>query len=312
MDDEVEPGAGRHYWLVRLGAGVQFADELIGSGSIAVDFVGSVDLTSYRDLDVREFHAAIDPIFRGVEPEARNITVGLAVGNLRVVVSGISVGDVVLSPLGNGRFRTGTVTGEYGYFPGTHSPHRRPVAWDAEVVAKEAMSDSLRRGVGGPMTVYSLDGYASDIDLLRAAHESLQVVAEAERIETALAFRLEKQLEDFMVENWQATPFATDHRIAEAGQQYPTDGGRIDILAERLDGTGWLVLELKRGRAGDEVVGQVLRYMGFVRRVVAAPDQEVRGVIVALDDDQKVRDALSMTTGVEFFTFQVRFELERR
>lgn len=310
--DDVAGVPGRHYWMVRLGAGAQYADELISSGAVGINFIGSTDLTPFLELDVRDFHSEVDPIFRNVEPEAKNIAVGLAVGNLRVIATGMAIGDVVLSPLGSGRFRTGVVSGEYRYHPGTHSPHRRQVAWDPEIISKEMVTESLRRGLGGPMTVYSLDGYASDIDLLRSAHESLQVVAEAERIETALAFRLEKQLEDFMVENWSATPFAVEYRLAEQGQQYPTDTGRIDILAERTDGGGWLVLELKRGRASDDVVGQVLRYMGYVRRAVAMPEQEVRGVIIALDDDQKVRDALMMTSGIEFFTYRVRFELERR
>jgi RecB family endonuclease NucS len=45
------------------------------------------------------------------------------------------------------------------------------------------------------------------------------------------------------------------------------------------------VVELKRGRASDVVVGQALRYMGFVKEQLAEDDQTVEGAIIALDDD---------------------------
>ncbi len=46
--------------------------------------------------------------------------------------------------------------------------------------------------------------------------------------------------------------------------KYPTDTGPIDILALRKDGKELLVVELKKGRASDAVIGQVQRYMGYV------------------------------------------------
>ncbi|MFE4833971.1 endonuclease NucS domain-containing protein [Arthrobacter sp. NPDC056691] len=48
------------------------------------------------------------------------------------------------------------------------------------------------------------------------------------------------------------------------GQQYPTDTGPMDILAISKDRTRLLVVELKRRRAADAVIGQIQRYMGFV------------------------------------------------
>jgi RecB family endonuclease NucS len=43
----------------------------------------------------------------------------------------------------------------------------------------------------------------------------------------------------------------------------------IDILAVSKDGTCLLVVELKRGRASDVVVGQALRYIGYVQDELA-------------------------------------------
>jgi RecB family endonuclease NucS len=72
---------------------------------------------------------------------------------------------------------------------------------------------------------------------------------------------LEEHLEDFLVENWAQTDFGKEYEIFEedgekVGQQYPTDTGLVDILAIRKDGKELLVLELKKGRASDAVVGQ--------------------------------------------------------
>ena len=83
-------------------------------------------------------------------------------------------------------------------------------------------------------------------------------------MEDASAFALEKHLEDFLVENWSQTELGKEFDIFEeegerVGQQYPTDTGPLDILAVSKDKKRLLVVELKKGRASDAVVGQALR-----------------------------------------------------
>ena len=92
------------------------------------------------------------------------------------------------------------------------------------------------------------------------------------------------------------------------GQQYPSDTGPIDILAISKDRMTILVVELKRGRASDVVVGQVQRYMGYTREL-AEPNQNVQGVIIALEDDKKIQRALSVTQNIEFYRYEVKFKL---
>ena len=72
-----------------------------------------------------------------------------------------------------------------------------------------------------------------------------------------------------------------------------------------------LVVELKRGRASDAVVGQIQRYMGYVKEDVAEDHQRVRGVIIALDDDKRIRRALQVAQGIEFYRYEVKFNLIR-
>lgn len=73
-------------------------------------------------------------------------------------------------------------------------------------------------------------------------------------------------METFLIENWAMTDLGKDFDIYESdeenGRQFKTDTGPIDILAISKDKKELLVVELKRGRASDVVVGQIQRYMG--------------------------------------------------
>jgi restriction system protein len=70
-----------------------------------------------------------------------------------------------------------------------------------------------------------------------------------------------------------------------------------------------LVVELKKGRASDAVVGQTLRYMSFVQEILAEKDQAVHGIIIALEDDQRIRRALGMVSNIQFYRYQISFRL---
>ena len=81
-----------------------------------------------------------------------------------------------------------------------------------------------------------------------------------------------------------------------------------DLDIDSIDAVD-LVVELKKGRASDAVVGQIQRYMGFVLDELAEPDQSVRGCIIALEDDLRLRRALRATTNIDFYRYQVSFKL---
>ncbi len=56
----------------------------------------------------------------------------------------------------------------------------------------------------------------------------------------------------------------------------------MDILAVDKN-NGYIVIELKVSRGYDRVIGQLLRYMAWIKKNHAETDQKVRGVIVARD-----------------------------
>ena len=98
----------------------------------------------------------------------------------------------------------------------------------------------------------------------------------------------------------------------KVGQQYPSDTGPIDILAISKDKKTLLVVELKKGRVSDTVVGQIQRYMGYVKDELAEKNQKVHGAIIAFEDDLNIRRALSVTTGIDFYTYKIHFKLEKK
>jgi len=69
------------------------------------------------------------------------------------------------------------------------------------------------------------------------------------------------------------------------------------------------VVELKKGRVSDNVVGQIQRYMGYVLEELAEKNQTVKGVIIGLEDDIRIKRALSVTNNIEFYRYQVNFRL---
>ena len=135
-----------------------------------------------------------------------------------------------------------------------------------------------------------------------------------ETIEDPSVFVLEKHLEDFLVTNWSQTQLGQEYEIFQEdgeikGQQYPTDTGYMDILAISKDKSKLLVVELKKGRASDAVVGQIQRYMGYVKEELAEENQIVEGVIIALDDDIRIRRALVVAPNIKFLKYQINFKL---
>lgn len=167
------------------------------------------------------------------------------------------------------------------------------------------------------MTVFQLAAHTAELVTLTQLAEASQPITQAitAEVEDQLAFQMEKQLEDFLVHNWRSTALGQEYDIytedgQPVGQQYPTDTGPMDILAISKDRTRILVVELKRGRASDAVVGQIQRYMGFVHEALLEPGQSVEGVIIAQEDDLRIKRALSMTRNIGFMKYRVEFHLD--
>ena len=304
----------KNFYRVMLGQKSIHAAEGFLGNFIGVDFEIHQNLATELPEDWRAFNKRFIPIFLSNHPDKTKIGAGLACGALWVVSKGIRNGDVVLCPDGSGMYRVGEVVGEYFYAPGEVLPHRRPINWLNSTINRADMSEALRNSTGSIGTVSTISRYGLEIEKLIGNVANPTLISTDETVEDPSAFAMEKHLEDFLVMNWSQTELGKNYNIYEeegekVGQQYPTDTGPMDILAIKKDKSELLIVELKKGRASDAVVGQTLRYMGYAAEELAEPNQKVRGVIIALDDDKRIRRALAASPNIEFFRYQISFKL---
>ncbi|HEY1011515.1 MAG TPA: endonuclease NucS domain-containing protein [Herpetosiphonaceae bacterium] len=132
---------------------------------------------------------------------------------------------------------------------------------------------------------------------------------------SGLIFALESHLRDFLARNLstiqidgQTLRLYVDEQGRD-GVEYRTGVGPIDILA--VDGADqFVVFELKLSKGVDAALGQILRYMGWVRRHLAG-GRAVRGVIVAQSIDEKLRYAAAETPGIALFAYDIHFTIQQ-
>jgi restriction system protein len=304
----------KSYKRVMLGAKSVFADDCFKNSYIGADFDINQDLTNDLPDNWRDFNKKFIPIWLNSHPDKSKIAAGLSCGALWSVCKGLAIGDIVICPNGSGAYYVGEVSSEYKYLPNNELPHRRDVKWFPLEIERSAMSDALRNSTGSIGTVSDISKYKDEIESFIKGQRPPSIISTDETIEDPTIFALEKYLEEFLVSNWKNTSLGKEYNIYEedgelVGQQFPSDTGPIDILAISKDKKTLLVVELKKGRVSDNVVGQIQRYMGYVKDELAEDGQEVKGIIIGLEDDLRLTRALSVTTNIEFYKYEISFKL---
>ena len=130
--------------------------------------------------------------------------------------------------------------------------------------------------------------------------------------EEQFEFALESHLRDFIVRNLadirvggRHVRLFTDSSNRE-GVEYPTQVGPIDVLA--IDESGnFFVFELKLARGPDTAMGQLARYMGWVKKHLAE-GREVHGVLVAKEIDEKLRYGALVVPNVSLLEYEISFK----
>ncbi|HAA70685.1 MAG TPA: hypothetical protein DCE55_16225 [Planctomycetaceae bacterium] len=119
-----------------------------------------------------------------------------------------------------------------------------------------------------------------------------------------------------MLDNWENTDLGKEWDLAQDGgdikgygYERPTSVGRIDLLAFHKSEKRWLVIELKQDQTSDKTIGQLLRYMDWVKRELATVEETAEGLVIARNDDEKLRYALAATGGIRFMRYEVDFRL---
>ncbi len=224
----------------------------------------------------------------------------------------IAPGDFIIARRGRKILAAvGKVTQSASYCPGrnpaTGHPNFLGVAWQYELRDKSFPSVVFPMPTLGEL---SEDAYRNFVEGPSTSPLSSEP---GETIEDRNEFGLEKYLQEFMVINFK-TIFKGNLEIYEDldekdGQQYPTDVGLIDILAVEPKSNSFVVIELKKGRPSDQVIGQILRYMGWVKKNLCKDGQLVKGLIICRDPDPKLSYALEMTSNIDVRYYSVSFKL---
>ncbi len=163
----------------------------------------------------------------------------------------------------------------------------------------------------GGVRQVSEDDYRTIVEghLQRSSEKTLV----SEDIESDAQFALEAHLEEFIDQNWNSITFdsqleryVTDD---QNGRQFPAGPWSVDFLCIDKKSGDFVVIELKRGKSSDSTVGQVLRYIGWVRENLAQAGQGVRGIIVAKEVDDALRYAVIGLENIAVFTYKVDFRL---
>lgn len=304
-----------YFVRVMLGEQSVHAENCLRDGVIGTDFGLKMDLSKILKETWIDSKKELTEIYRKDRPEKSPVSVGLACGAIWTVSKGIPIGGYVVSPTGKGTYIFGKISGDYQYETGSYLPHRRKVEWQSQQVNGSSFSAPLLKALKLPLTCIDLNSYSEELQTFIDGRARLSVNG-AEDIENASRFALEEILEEFLIANWDHTEFGKKYSILtedgkKVGQQFPSDTGPIDILALSNDQREYLVIELKRGRANDRVVGQLLRYMGYVKKELCQDGKRVKGVIVAHKDDLGLRNAISMVQDVDFYRYSIDFELHK-
>lgn len=126
-------------------------------------------------------------------------------------------------------------------------------------------------------------------------------------------FVIEKYFEDFLIGNWESTDLGDKYDlIFENGelksQQFKTDIGYIDLLVKEKNTGEYVVIELKRSQTSDTTVGQIMRYIGWVKNKLS-PEKDVKGIIIGYSNDEKLNYAISCVNNVDIFLYRIKFSL---
>jgi restriction system protein len=292
----------------------KYASECYNGKFIGADYGIAEDLSNFLSDNWKDFNARYIPIWLNINTGKTKVAAGLSCGQLWTISKGMNIGDIILCPDGMNSYFIGEITSEYYYQKGKILPHRRNVKWFDGKIARNNMSEQLKNSTGSLGTVCDITKYSTEVEAFFTDTNKPKIVATDSEIEDPSNFVLEKHLEEFLIENWSQTELGKQYDIYTEdgeiiGQQFATATGPIDILAISKDKKALLVVELKKGRASDKVIGQIQRYMGFVKEELAEDGQEVKGVIIALDDDKSIKYALSVANNIDFYRYRIDFKL---
>ena len=172
--------------------------------------------------------------------------------------------------------------------------------------------------------LYQVD--SSRFRLFDAANDPVPIYNESKAVSTALQpkdegsenpeflseFAYEKDLQNFLAKNLGLIEPTLRLYSEEGinGLEFPAGGRYIDILAVD-EQSNYVVIELKVSKGYDRVVGQLLRYIAWIKQNHAEPTQSVRGIIIAREISEDLILACSGIPNVTLYEYNLAVSLRQ-
>lgn len=119
----------------------------------------------------------------------------------------------------------------------------------------------------------------------------------------------EKEIENYYVKNIKEINKNLEVlSIPTYGRQYSTHIGPIDILCVDVETKEYVICELKRGQTSDETVGQILRYMGWVKKHLEDSNKNVRGILIGSEFNEKIDYSLLGIQNENIYTLITKYQ----
>ena len=122
-------------------------------------------------------------------------------------------------------------------------------------------------------------------------------------------YRSENELQNYLYKNWTETQFSKKWSLVKStapqGKYSTGEMGEMDFLAQTNDLNQWLIIELKQDQTSDVVVGQILRYMGWIKKNKAKENDKIHGLIICGDINRELKSALVCVPFIEAYIYRI-------
>jgi len=122
-------------------------------------------------------------------------------------------------------------------------------------------------------------------------------------------FGTEDILHRNLYHNWDKTLFAKEWELVKTdsscGKFNTNEIGEMDMHAQNKTGDKWLVIELKKDQGSDDTIGQILRYMGWLKTNKAEKNHTVKGLIICGNYSNEMEYALNCLPDVDAYIYRV-------